>query len=215
MKNLIIYAHPDKEKSHCSKVLNFLISQISEKKEDYQLIDLYSDKFNPCLEMPDLRSKNPIDSLAISYQNSIKSSEKIFFIYPIWWYTYPAIVKGFFDKVFTPGFAYKFRKMAPWMEFCCNAFPWFFSISFLYPIFNAFIPADRFLKGKKAIMINTYGGNEAACRVYGCAPKKVADQVVLDFSGISVKRIDWFEARKEGEDIPQKIKDKILSSLSW
>src|SRR5690606_6346889 len=32
------------------------------------------------------------------------------FIFPMWWFGYPAILKNFFDQNFTPGFAYKYEK---------------------------------------------------------------------------------------------------------
>ncbi len=43
-------------------------------------------------------------------QEAIKWAEHIVIIYPNWWSTFPALMKGFIDRTFLPGFAFKYRK---------------------------------------------------------------------------------------------------------
>lgn len=45
------------------------------------------------------------DSVKV-YQDFIQSSDWLIFFYPTWWYTVPANLKGFFDRVWTPDFAF-------------------------------------------------------------------------------------------------------------
>lgn len=43
-------------------------------------------------------------------QEAIAWAQHIVFVYPIWWGSIPALLKGFFDRTFLPGFAFKLRK---------------------------------------------------------------------------------------------------------
>jgi putative NADPH-quinone reductase len=42
-------------------------------------------------------------------QKLIKWAEKIVFIYPVWWSSMPSLLKGWLDRVLTPGFAYNMK----------------------------------------------------------------------------------------------------------
>jgi NAD(P)H dehydrogenase (quinone) len=44
------------------------------------------------------------------FQEKIKNSDELIFVFPIWWGNMPAIMKNFFDTNFEAGFAYKFQK---------------------------------------------------------------------------------------------------------
>lgn len=43
-------------------------------------------------------------------QEVISWAQHIVVVYPIWWGSIPALLKGFFDRILLPGFAFKFRK---------------------------------------------------------------------------------------------------------
>jgi len=110
MKNLIIYAHPS-EKSFNSAILKTVIEALNSKNEDYKLIDLYKENFKPTLDISDfskMAEKTYSDDVK-RYQQMIKESDKLIFIYPTWWWSYPAILKGFIDRVFSYGFAYRYN----------------------------------------------------------------------------------------------------------
>jgi NAD(P)H dehydrogenase (quinone) len=46
----------------------------------------------------------------------IQIADHLVFVYPNWWSTVPAILKGFIDRVFVPGFAFNYRKNSPLPE---------------------------------------------------------------------------------------------------
>ena len=46
-------------------------------------------------------------------QEAIAWADHLVFVYPIWWGTIPALLKGFVERVFLPGFAVNFRKDSP------------------------------------------------------------------------------------------------------
>ncbi len=46
-------------------------------------------------------------------QAAIKWADHLVFVYPIWWGTIPALLKGFIERVFQTGFAVNFREKSP------------------------------------------------------------------------------------------------------
>lgn len=104
----IIYAHPY-EKSFNYGILQRVQELLVAKDEKYQLIDLYADGFNPAYTKQELALFNQgqaLDPLVLRYQELLKTTQKLIFIFPIWWADMPAIVKGFEDKVFLKQLAY-------------------------------------------------------------------------------------------------------------
>jgi len=48
----------------------------------------------------------PLEPDLVAAQRDIHWAEHVVFVYPTWWGTYPALLKGFLDRVLTPGFAF-------------------------------------------------------------------------------------------------------------
>ncbi|WP_334331855.1 NAD(P)H-dependent oxidoreductase [Companilactobacillus sp. HBUAS59544] len=104
----IIYTHPNAG-SFNHEILNRLSNYFSRNDEEFQVIDLYAEKFNPVLSEDDLEiysQGKSTDSMVKMYQRRIKNSNELIFIFPIWWHNLPAMFKGFLDKVMLSGFAY-------------------------------------------------------------------------------------------------------------
>ena len=102
MKAIIIECNPSKN-SFSEIIKEKIKSALEEKKKAYDVIDLYQDNFNPVMNEMDekLYSKGESsDELVKKYQNYIKQSDEVIFIFPIWWNNVPAMLKGFFDKAF-------------------------------------------------------------------------------------------------------------------
>ena len=108
MKTTIVFAHPW-HGSFNKAILDTVIKRLDAKSKDYQVIDLNKDNFNPVLQEGDLAlySKGTTtDKLVLSYQEILRKTSEIVFIFPIWWYDIPAILKGFVDKVLLKNFSY-------------------------------------------------------------------------------------------------------------
>jgi len=115
MNVLIIFAHPNKE-SFCSAIKNTLFESLKANKNDIRVHDLYNDKFNPKLSKIELtgESKKISDfKLVKNYQADIKWANTIIIIHPAWWYGAPAILKGYFDRVLSEGFAFIYKDDEP------------------------------------------------------------------------------------------------------
>ena len=92
----IIYAHPY-DQSFNYGILRRVQQLLDEKGEKYQLIDLYADGFNPAYTKEELALFNQgkaLDPLVLHYQELLKTTNRLIFIFPIWWADMPAIVKG-------------------------------------------------------------------------------------------------------------------------
>ena len=48
---------------------------------------------------------------------TVEWAEHLVFAYPVWWGTYPAVLKGFFDRVFLAGFVFANKKGTAWDKF--------------------------------------------------------------------------------------------------
>lgn len=212
MRVLVVYAHPDDGSSHNSMVLREVLGWLDYLEADYRVIDLYREGFDPVMPHEEWAEES-FGGQVRKYQGMVKESDRLIFIYPIWWYTYPAILKGFFDRVFTSDFAYNFMKEPAWMKFSKKAFKWFLSLRPLYPLIYSFLPVRQHLRGRKALVINTYGGDEAGFMLYGRAPEYAADKAVLEFCGIRpVYRLDWYNTRHAAE-MPPRFKDEIHKKI--
>ncbi|MDR1578915.1 MAG: NAD(P)H-dependent oxidoreductase [Synergistaceae bacterium] len=108
MFTTIIYAHPY-EGSYNRAILNTVIGSLKARGKEYVLIDLYQDNFDPVLTKAELAAYSRgdyLDPLVGKYNGILDETEKAVLIFPIWWYDFPAIMKGFFDKVMLPGSSY-------------------------------------------------------------------------------------------------------------
>ena len=105
----IVFAHPWNG-SFNKAILDKVVEKLEETKEKYTIIDLNKDGFNPVMTEKDLElysQGKSDDPLVLKYQEILKNTDELILIFPIWWMSMPAILKGFFDKVMLRGFAYK------------------------------------------------------------------------------------------------------------
>jgi NAD(P)H dehydrogenase (quinone) len=131
-KLLVIFAHPPGD-SFNKALLNAFCDGAESAGHEIDLVDLYIERFNPVLMDSDSRAEVKAD--ARSYQQKIKEADTLAFIYPTFWYRAPAILEGWFDRVFTSHFAFKYVPALLGMK---------------RPL--------GLLSDKTAIVIDTYGG---------------------------------------------------------
>lgn len=114
MNVLIIYAHPN-PKSFNHAILERVRKGLQESSHDVSILDLYQEHFDPVLIFNDKRRRRDMknDPEMARYRELIKKADHYVFIYPVWWYGLPAILKGFFDRVFAAGFAYSYEGLIP------------------------------------------------------------------------------------------------------
>lgn len=116
MHILIIYAHPSTD-SFTYEVLSTFIDGIRNAGHTYEISNLYEMGFKTDISEQEYlreayyRTDIPLEADVIKEQEKIKKCDAIVFIYPVFWTEAPAKLVGWFDRVWTYGFAYGERKM--------------------------------------------------------------------------------------------------------
>ena len=105
MNILVINGHPDKE-SFVSSLFTKFVDNIDQKKHDVKILNLAIMKFDPVLRFGLRKRMEPDREIELS-QELIKWADHFVFFYPIWFGAVPSLLKGWFERVFTPGIAYK------------------------------------------------------------------------------------------------------------
>ncbi len=109
LKCLVIYSHPN-SKSFNHAVKDEVLNQLKIRGHEVEVRDLYEIGFNPVLSLKDFetlgKGETPPDIK--KEQEFLLWAEAIIVIHPTWWNSFPAMLKGYFDKILLPGFAYKY-----------------------------------------------------------------------------------------------------------
>lgn len=115
MKNiLLINGHPDKE-SFCFALAESYIKGAKKSGAKFKVVRLIDLKFNPIL-LSGYRKVSELEPDLIQAQKDILEANHLVFVYPNWWSTYPALLKGFIDRVFLPNFAFKYHEKGPFWD---------------------------------------------------------------------------------------------------
>ena len=107
----ILFSHPW-HGSFNKAILDTITAKYDKINKPYRIIDLPKDKFDPNFTEAELAVYSrgeALDPLVMEYQAQLKESDEVIFIFPIWWGTMPAILKGFFDKVLLVNFSHSYQ----------------------------------------------------------------------------------------------------------
>ena len=166
---LVILGHPDTN-SFCGSLTRAYIDSAKVSGSEVRELQLGELKFDPIL----WNGYNKIQELEpdlAKAQELIQWSNHIVFVYPNWWGAMPALMKGFFDRVFLPGFAFKYREgSAP----------------------------DKLLSGRTAHLMVTMDTPAWYYRwIYRRPGHNEMKRTILEFCGIKVVKISEFAPIKD------------------
>lgn len=185
MKTLIVYSHPH-HNGHHGYFLEQLLLILLNKKIEYEVLDLYALSFDPVLKAEEIiRGENFVtDVLIKNFQDKITEAEKLIFIFPVWWQNMPAILKGFFDRVFSGGFAFRYKKSG--------------------------LP-EGLLTGKRAAVFSATGSPKIVNKlIFSNRAMKIVIKDILSFCGIKAKGYSIGSART----LNDKNKKEIIREVS-
>jgi len=116
MKVLIVYCHPSDD-SFTKHMCDAFIKGIVDSGNEYILSDLYKMDFDPTMTEQEYlrdayyRNTPDIADDVLAEQEKINSADAVAFIYPVFWTEAPAKLVGWFDRVWSFGFAYGEKTM--------------------------------------------------------------------------------------------------------
>ncbi len=112
MHTLIVYTHPS-EKSFTFEIKQKVISELDKKGWSWEESDLYKQEFVTDMSESEYireafyNKETPLPNDVKIEQDKIMRAKNIIFIYPVFWTEAPAKLVGWFDRVWTLGFAYE------------------------------------------------------------------------------------------------------------
>jgi putative NADPH-quinone reductase len=152
----VIQGHP-KSESFCFELADAYTRGALEAGCELRNVNLADLDFE--LSVPDPAQAQPEPDLEKARED-ILWADHIVFVYPVWWGSMPALLKGFLDRVLTPGYAFKMR--------------------------NESVLWEKLLDGRSARMIVTMDGPVWHNHLmYGKPAERTMQKSVLEFCGIS------------------------------
>jgi NAD(P)H dehydrogenase (quinone) len=180
VRHLVIVAHPN-ARSFNRAVAGAYTAELIKRGHRVVCRDLYAARFNPILSARDLAAV-PSGKWAKDIkveQAAIRRADVLTLISPLWWSGFPAMLKGYLDRVFCAGFAYVIKG-------------------------GEYLPG---LSGKKGAIITTSGATAEDLKSDGIlqALRIIHDKRLMEFCGIEMVRhlylsgIDPAMSRADGE----------------
>ncbi len=133
MKILMVISNPNPGSFNYA-LLDRAIAAFRKQQDEVRILDLYQSDFKPVLmglELAELQNQTVSDDVR-KMQDQIRWADALVFIYPLWWFDRPAILKGWCDRVLTQGFAFNYTESG----------------------------VEKLLTGKKAMVCITAGGSK-------------------------------------------------------
>jgi putative NADPH-quinone reductase len=104
MRILVVFSHPVPE-SFGSAIYRRLVESLEQHGHEVRGLDLYASGFNPVMSAEDRRGYHTprVNEVPVAEQLAhISWAEGLIFVYPTWWYSLPAMLKGWIDRVWVP-----------------------------------------------------------------------------------------------------------------
>ncbi|MBN9071279.1 MAG: NAD(P)H-dependent oxidoreductase [Rhizobiales bacterium] len=153
MNVLVLHAHPV-ETSFNAALHRMIVERLAAGGHAVDDCDLYAEDFDPRLTRAEriayqdtARNIEPVRA----YVERLRRAEALVLCFPVWNYGYPAILKGFFDRVFLPGVSFHLVNG--------KATPSLHNIT-------------------KAAVITSYGGSRLRAMLMGDPPRKLAKRLL-------------------------------------
>ena len=150
---LVLFAHPCAE-SFSAALHATVVTQLTAGGWQVDDCDLNAEGFNPVLSAAERRAYHDvgpnIDPVA-PYVDRLRAAEALVLVFPVWNFGFPAILKGFFDRVFLPGVSFRLE--------------------------NGLV-TPNLTHIRKLAAVTTYGGSRMRAFLAGDPPRKVVTRAV-------------------------------------
>jgi putative NADPH-quinone reductase len=109
MRFQVIHCHPLVE-SYGHALFTTIVTVLRERGHAVTATDLYRERFDPVMTASERQSyyqPSYDDAAVANYSALLRGSEGVVLCYPHWWFAMPALLKGYFDRVWAPGIAFE------------------------------------------------------------------------------------------------------------
>jgi putative NADPH-quinone reductase/1,4-dihydroxy-2-naphthoate octaprenyltransferase len=165
MRCLLILAHPRRD-SLCGALFDAYAEgarQAGVECRDLILAEMHFDADVHAVSP----EQQPLEPDLLRAQRDMQWAEHLVFIYPTWWGTYPALLKGFLARVLTPGFAFRHLTHDRWDKLLggrtadlfttMDTPPWIYRFTYRAPGQQALVRATLGYCGIRSARIGTFG----------------------------------------------------------
>jgi len=183
MKNiLIINGHPNSA-SFCASLANNYFKGAIQSGASCAMVNLADLNFNPILKYG-YQKRTDLEPDLLETWKKIEKADHLVWVYPNWWGTYPALLKGFIDRLFLPGIAFSPKENSMFFE--------------------------KHLKGKTARVIVTMDSPNFYYRLLlGKPGHRSMEDSILKFCGVKPVKFKTFNGIKNASEFK---KEKWLES---
>ncbi len=165
-KNIVVILGSTDDTSFCASIAKEYVESAEKAGNRVKYFNLGKVDFDPVLRKG-YKARQELEPGLVEIRDAIEWSNHIVLVYPIWWGSVPAVLKGMFDRVFLPGYAFKYREGSQF---------W-----------------DKLLKGRSAHAITTMDTPPWYFKLVYCSPAHhQMRRTILEFAGIKPVKITSF-----------------------
>lgn len=113
-KIFIVIGHPNNNSFNHALAARYEAAAL-EAGHTVRVLPLGELQFDPILRTGYQQKQELEPDLSAAWE-SIQWAEHLVWVYPTWWGVAPALLKGFFDRLFLPGLAFKYKENSPWWD---------------------------------------------------------------------------------------------------
>jgi putative NADPH-quinone reductase len=163
---LVILGHPDSDR-FCGAIAAAFIEGARDAGHEVRLISLGDLSFDPVLHKGYTKIQE-LEPDLVATQEAIRRAQHLVFVYPVWWGGMPALLKGFIDRVFLPGFAFQYREGSRFWDrllsgrsaqllVTMDTPPWYYRLVYRMPGHNQMKRTILEFSGIKPVAIRSFG----------------------------------------------------------
>ncbi|WFB69384.1 NAD(P)H-dependent oxidoreductase [Chryseobacterium sp. WX] len=172
-KIAIINGHPNKDSFNFGVTEAYRL-EASEAGAEVREIVIRDLNFNPNLQFG-YQKRMELEPDLLKAWEIIQWADHLVWVHPVWWGGFPAIMKGFIDRLFLPGMAYKYRENSVW---------W-----------------DKLLKGKTAHIITTLDQPGWYYRLFFGRPSvNQLRKSILEYCGVKPVKVTYVGIIRNSKD---------------
>lgn len=191
MRVLVIYAHPV-ETSFAAALHAAIVESLTTAGHEVDDCDLYAEGFDPVLSRDERIGYHDTDTNRLpvqSYVDRLLAADALVLSYPVWNFGFPAMLKGFFDRVFLPGVSFRLADGKVW-------------------------PALSNIR--KLAAVTTYGGSRWRAMLMGDPPRKVVKRLlrITIRPGAGVRYLALYDLNRAGQDDRAAFLSRIRRAMS-